>query len=163
LIASIDKQLLAKAMFGGNKAVITERVTAYQSIQIVVDELEGAIKGVYNTLEPLLQGQQMDINQAQMLADSLRTIKVPLLRGAWEKITAPDMPALPADLKLLVTDFLSKDYYYFAGDTFFDSEINQLIDVCKKLLQAGANLVFDKHKAIWVEVENLLTTSAKQE
>ena len=163
LIALIDNQLLAKAMFGGNKAVITDRAKAYQTIQVVVDELEGAIKGVYSTLEPLLQGQQMDINQAQMLADSLRTIKVPLLRGAWEKITAPEMPALPEDLKLSVTDFLSKDYYYFAGDSFFDSEINQLIDICKKLLQAGANLVFDKHKAIWVEVDNLLTTTVRQE
>lgn len=162
-IAQTDMQLLAKALHSGDKAAITHSLLAYRAMHQTIKELDEAVNGVYETLRPLLQGEQMDINQAQMLADSLRTIKSPLLQGAWEKLLAPDMPQLPGQLVERTTTFFSKNYYYFAGDSFFDTEINELIELCKALLQQGAELVFEKHKALWVAVDNLLTSSAHTE
>lgn len=80
---------------------------------------------IINLMEPLLAGQSVQIEEANIMARSLmaetETIK-PLIRH-WVSLS---LFSNKKEIEKKATDFLQADYHYFSGTSFFDNELSTL-------------------------------------
>jgi len=87
-------------------------------------------------MEPLLLGQSVEIENAQIMARSLmaetETIK-PLIRN-WLSLGVYNNKK---ELQKKAEDFMQADYHYFSNTSFFDNELSSL----HQLVNETANLM----------------------
>jgi Zn-dependent protease with chaperone function len=122
----------------------------YFAFSKAANEFMTAVQGLFGRLQPLFQGQQLQIEDAQILANYLKSTDLVAMGDAWKLLGASPLFSLETDLRNAITAMLLKDYTFFRGDTFLDDELKEAMDISDAGFSAVQKNLFDAHKALLV-------------
>ncbi|MEQ1798903.1 MAG: M48 family metalloprotease [Lacibacter sp.] len=112
-----------------------------------IDQYFEICKRIVDLMAPLLQGQVVSIEAANEIAGGLRTesqtLKIPL--NGWIQLGAFDSDLF---LKERALHFLNTDYQYFAGDSFFDTELTDIHKLANETINGLSDFQFKNFKQI---------------
>lgn len=102
----------------------------------------------HKRLEPLLQGQTFQIEDANILANYLRTQHVPTLKAEWEELKTLGLTGVPEAVQEQAASFFSKQYLYLFGNSFLDEELKALLSTLQATYDALEKGIFETYKAL---------------
>jgi Zn-dependent protease with chaperone function len=146
-----DERLACLAMEKeGDLAAAKEKYAAFFAFSKAGNEFMAAVQGLFTRLAPLLQGQQLQIEDAQILANYLKSTDLVAMGDAWKLLVPSSLFAIEPDLKNSIDDMLQKHYTFFHGDSFFDNELKEVMDTSDAGFTAVQKNLFDAHKGLLV-------------
>jgi Zn-dependent protease with chaperone function len=106
------------------------------------------VGGMMNPLGPLFGGETMPVETIQSMIADLKDKNEPAFKTELNEWMAAGAFESDAALKPSVQKFLSSEYQYFSGTTFFDNELNELNNLVRDSWNCINGYVFSLFKAI---------------
>jgi Zn-dependent protease with chaperone function len=131
-------------------AAAKERYTAYFGFSKAGNAFMAAVQGLFTRLQPLLQGQQLQIEDAQILANYLKSTDLVAMGDAWKLLNGFQLFSIEPDIRNSIDEILQKHYTFFHGDSFFDNELKEVMDLSDAGFTAVQKNLFDAHKELLV-------------
>jgi hypothetical protein len=152
-----DEKLASLAMHNYHDSNIAKQKYAdFFQFGNACKELTDAVQTMFDRLQPLMQGQQYSIDDANILANYLKSTDLIAIGNAWRMLGASPLFNLQPEFRNAITAMLIKDYVFFNGESFLDMEINEVMQHCDVCYQMIQNNLFAAHKDLLVwQAENL--------
>ncbi len=114
-------------------------------------------------LQPAYTGQLQSAEDAARLVHNLRTNHEPDVKSLLQQWLAKGIFEKDPAMQEKAEKFIASDYHYFSGETFFDTELITLNQLCEASWQAVNQLLFTEWKNILVQQTYLFTGSKTAE
>ena len=146
-----DERLACLAMERqGDLMAAKMKYNDYFGFSKAANEFMAAVQGLFTRMQPLLQGQQLQIEDAQILANYLKSTDLVAIGDAWKLLGASSLFSLDTDMRNAITAMLLREYTFFRGDTFLDDELKEVMDHSDAGFTAVQKNLFSAHKNLLV-------------
>lgn len=120
----------------------------YFEVRENADEYLKLINDMFDSLGPVLRGETIQIEDVNNMINNLKADHEIKFKGWLRKWQSKGAFSHDDQFTEKVNDFLSKDYTYFSNQSFFDSELNDLLDISRKSWEYVNEFQFNKFKTI---------------
>jgi len=149
----------AKKISMGDAELLKEKYKTYFSIRKDAVTFIETAQRIMNVMEPLLLGQSIEIENAQLMARSLmtetETLK-PYISGLLKMHLYHKKPVMQKNAET----FVNSNYHYFSNNSFFENELNSLHQLLIDTASLNGEFQFTYFKEILVYQLSLYEKSA---
>ena len=138
---------LAKASAKGRGNELKNMYQEYFSLRKEANEYLGEVNVMLQALSPIYSGQTIPIDEINNMIHTLKNSHEIKFKGwlrKWRRDAIPDSHPLAKKINL----YLGKEYTYFSGNSFFESELAELDSICRESWDQISNYLFDRFKII---------------
>jgi hypothetical protein len=93
---------------------------------------------------------RFEASKAQILANNLKSTDLVAMGDAWKLLEGFQLLSIEPDLRNSMDEMLQKHYIFFHGDSFFDNELKEVMDISDAGFTAVQKNLFDAHKELLV-------------
>jgi hypothetical protein len=113
----------------------------------LLEVYDNRITNAFERFAPLLQGQTMSADEAASMVNAFKTQEEPSIKEGLQQMLTQGFLA-KASIQEKATTYLSRRYQYFTGDSFFDTEINDLFSTMQQARAEAAETQFCRFKKL---------------
>ena len=153
-LQQLDKQaisfFLAKAKGKGNDAFQSLR-SAYQEYFEFRRKADAYLEWMNKMLQeisPIYSGQTIPVEQINKMIADLKGSDEPVLKKKMQDWLALNIYDEDPVGKMKIEKFIKSNYEYFSGNSFFESELAELNELCNESWATVNNFLFRKFKFI---------------
>jgi Zn-dependent protease with chaperone function len=151
-LETLDKQVVnffySKAKASGEGDVLMAMYKKYFEDRTKADEFLNQMNSMMDNLQIIYTGQTIQIEQINNMISTLKTNHEPQFKKWLKEWTDKNAFVLDSATKEKVGKFYFSDYKYFDGTRFFETELNELHQLCNESWVAVNNFLFLQFKTI---------------
>jgi Zn-dependent protease with chaperone function len=139
---------LANAKKIGREDELKNMYQEYFSQRKEADEYLGEINIMLRGLSPIYSGQTIPIHEINTMIGTLKNSHEIRFKGWLKKWRKLDFIPDSHPLAQKIDNYLSKEYAYFGGRIFLETELADLDSICRESWDQITNFLFDRFKRI---------------
>jgi len=112
------------------------------------EEFLDKVNRFMNILAPLYRGETLPVESIQRIIINFKTDNEPDLKEGWRLWLSAGVFEKDIELRERIKKFLSADYQYFANNSFFEQELNELNHLIQESWNSINNFIFSSFKSI---------------
>ena len=106
------------------------------------------INKMLQSLGPIYRGETIPIDDIQSMISALKIVHEKNFKEGLKKWQALGAFTQDQDLSKRIDDFIGKEYSYFGGHSFFETELQELDELCRESWDSVRTFLFNRFKTI---------------